>query len=143
MEMVAPAGPVYQAGTLSGNPLAMTAGIETLTELKKPGVWETLEAAGGRLVDGLAAAATSAGVAVQHGRVGTMFGLFFADEPVTDWDSASRSDVSRFAKYHRAMLEQGIYLAPSQFEAGFISTAHGDKQIDDTLEAARRVFATL
>jgi glutamate-1-semialdehyde 2,1-aminomutase len=143
MEMIAPSGPVYQAGTLSGNPLAMTAGIETLSELKEPGVWESLEATGGKLVDGLAAAANAAGVSVQHGRVGTMFGLFFVDDPVTDWNSAAQSDVGKFARYHSAMLERGVYLAPSQYEAGFISTAHGDAEIDSTLEAAKEVFASL
>jgi glutamate-1-semialdehyde 2,1-aminomutase len=143
MEMIAPSGPVYQAGTLSGNPLAMTAGIETLSELKEPGVWESLEAAGTKLVDGLAAAASAAGVAVQHARVGTMFGLFFVDEPVTDWDSAARSNVGKFARYHNAMLEDGVYLAPSQYEAGFISTVHGDAEINSTLETAQRVFASL
>jgi glutamate-1-semialdehyde 2,1-aminomutase len=143
MEMMAPAGPVYQAGTLSGNPLAMTAGIETLKELQKPGVWESLEAAGQRLVDGLAGAARSAGVRIQHGRVGTMFGLFFADEPVTGWDSASKSDTERFARYHGAMLAEGVYLAPSQYEAAFISTEHGDSEIVNTVVAAERVFASL
>jgi glutamate-1-semialdehyde 2,1-aminomutase len=143
MEMIAPSGPVYQAGTLSGNPLAMTAGIETLSELNNPGVWESLESTGAKLADGLAAAASEAGVAVQVGRVGTMFGLFFADEPVSDWNSAARSDVETFGKYHNAMLEQGVYLAPSQFEAGFISTVHTDKEIDHTLAAAKRVFMSL
>ena len=143
MEMIAPSGPVYQAGTLSGNPLAMTAGIETLSELKEPGVWESLEATGGKLVDGLAAAANAAGVGVQHSRVGTMFGLFFADEPVTDWNSAARSDVGKFASYHNGMLDQGVYLAPSQYEAGFISTVHGDAEIESTLTAAQNVFASL
>ena len=143
MEMIAPSGPVYQAGTLSGNPLAMTAGIETLAELNEPGVWESLESSGAKLTDGLAAAASAAGVSIQHGRVGTMFGLFFADEPVTDWDSAARSDVEKFARYHNAMLDQGVYLAPSQYEAGFISTVHGDAEIENTLAAAERVFASL
>jgi len=143
MEMIAPSGPVYQAGTLSGNPLAMTAGIETLSELNNPGVWESLESSGARLADGLAAAASEAGVPVQVARAGTMFGLFFADEPVFDWNSAARSDVETFGRYHNAMLEQGVYLAPSQFEAGFISTAHTDKEIDITLAAANRVFASL
>jgi glutamate-1-semialdehyde 2,1-aminomutase len=143
MEMVAPAGPVYQAGTLSGNPLAMTAGIETLSELREPEVWESLESMGARLVGGLVSAAADAGVAVQAGRAGSMFGLFFNDGPVSDWDSAARSDVDKFGRYHKGMLEEGIYLAPSQFEAGFISTAHGDGEIEATLAAAEKVFAKL
>ena len=143
MEMIAPAGPVYQAGTLSGNPLAMTAGIETLSRLREAGVWETLETTGGRLLEGLTAAARSAGITVQAARVGTMFGMFFSDTPVVDWDSAAKSDLDRFAAYHRSMLEQGVYLAPSQFEAGFISTAHGDTEIDKTVAAAKKAFSSL
>jgi glutamate-1-semialdehyde 2,1-aminomutase len=143
MEMMAPSGPVYQAGTLSGNPLAMTAGIETLTALKEPGVWDSLESTGARLAEGLAAAAAAARIPVQRGHVGTMFGLFFTDRPVTDWESAATCDGERFSTYHRGMLERGIYLAPSQYEAGFISTAHGEEEIERTLAAARRVFETL
>jgi glutamate-1-semialdehyde 2,1-aminomutase len=143
MAMIAPAGPVYQAGTLSGNPLAMTAGIETLRELTRPGVWDQLERAASTLAGGLVEAAKSSGVRIHHARVGTMFGLFFADEPVVDWDSASRSDTARFADYHRAMLEEGIYMAPSQYEAGFVSTAHGETEIDSTVAAAARVLASL
>jgi len=143
MEMIAPAGPVYQAGTLSGNPLAMTAGIETLSRLREAGVWESLETTGGRLLEGLTAAARSAGITVQPARVGTMFGMFFSDTPVVDWDSAAKSDLDRFAAYHRSMLEQGVYLAPSQFEAGFISTAHGDTEIDKTVAAAKKAFSSL
>ena len=137
MELVAPAGPVYQAGTLSGNPLAMTAGIETLRALAEPGVWEGLERATTRLADGLA----SLGSAVQVSSVGSMFGLFFTDRPVRSWDDARTADTERFAAFHRAMLERGVYLAPSQFEAGFVSTAHGDDEIDATLEAARGAYA--
>jgi glutamate-1-semialdehyde 2,1-aminomutase len=132
MELVAPAGPVYQAGTLSGNPLAMTAGIETLRALAEPGVWDGLERAGAQLEAGLA----SLDAGVQVARAGTMFGLFFSDVPVRDWDTAKRADVRRFAAFHAAMLERGVYLAPSQFEAGFISTVHGDEEIDATLAAA-------
>ncbi len=139
MELVAPAGPVYQAGTLSGNPLAMTAGIETLRVLAEPGVWDGLERTSARLVDGLA----ELGAPVQLARAGSMFGLFFADEPVTSWETAKRADTERFAAFHRAMLERGIYLAPSQFEAGFVSTAHGDAEIDATIEAARAAFGQL
>ncbi len=137
MGLVAPAGPVYQAGTLSGNPLAMTAGIETLRALAEPGVWEGLERAGARLEAGLAAL----GPGVRVGRVGTMFGLFFADMPVRDWDTAKLADTTRFAAFHAAMLERGVYLAPSQFEAGFISTAHGDAEIDATIEAAHAALS--
>ena len=137
MELVAPAGPVYQAGTLSGNPLAMTAGIETLRAIVEPGVWGGLERAGARLEAGLAAL----GDGVQVARAGTMFGLFFSDVPVTSWDDAKQADTTRFAAFHAAMLERGIYLAPSQFEAGFLSTAHGDAEIDATIEAAADALA--
>ncbi len=130
---------MYQAGTLSGNPLAMTAGIETLRVLAEPGVWDGLERAGERLLSGLA----SLGAPVQLARVGTMFGLFFADSPVTSWSDAEQSDTGRFAHFHGAMLDRGVYLAPSQFEAGFLSTAHGDAEIDETIEAARGAFDTL
>jgi glutamate-1-semialdehyde 2,1-aminomutase len=139
MELVAPAGPVYQAGTLSGNPLAMTAGIETLRALAEPGVWDGLERAGARLEAGL----RELGEGVQVARVGTMFGLFFADTPVTDWDTAKRADTSRFAAFHSAMLERGVYLAPSQFEAGFLSTAHGDAEIDATISAAHDALSRI
>ncbi|MGH3136644.1 MAG: glutamate-1-semialdehyde 2,1-aminomutase [Gaiellaceae bacterium] len=139
MELVAPAGPVYQAGTLSGNPLAMTAGIETLRALSEPGVWDGLERAGQRLVSRLAAL----GAPVQLARVGTMFGLFFTEEPVMSWEDAKRADTASFAVFHRAMLERGVYLAPSQFEAGFLSTAHGDAEIDATIAAAGEAFAAL
>ena len=137
MELVAPAGAVYQAGTLSGNPLAMTAGIETLRAIAEPGVWDGLERAGARLEEGLAAL----GAGTQVVRAGTMFGMFFSDVPVTSWDTAERADTDRFAAYHRAMLERGIYLAPSQFEAGFLSTVHGDAEIDATISAAADAFA--
>ncbi len=133
MELVAPAGPVYQAGTLSGNPLAMTAGIATLRALAEPGVWGGLEGASSRLEAGL----DSLGDDVQVARVGTMFGMFFADVAVTSWDTAKLADTNRFAAFHRAMLDRGVYLAPSQFEAGFLSTAHGDAEIEATLDAAR------
>ncbi len=143
MEMVAPVGPMYQAGTLSGNPLAMTAGIATIRGLTAPSVWDKLEAAGERLMQGLHAAAQDAGVKVSHSRVGTMFGLFFTDQPVTDWPTAKTADTQRFARYFRAMLANGVYVAPSQFEAGFISTAHDDAVIDATVAAAAKAFAQL
>lgn len=143
MEMVAPVGPMYQAGTLSGNPLAMTAGIETLKVLREAGVWDGLEATGAQLMAGLSGAAEAAGITVSHSRVGTMFGMFFADGPVTDWPSASKADTKRFGRYFQGMLEAGVYVAPSQFEAGFVSTAHGDAEIAKTVAAAEKVFATL
>ncbi len=140
MAMVAPSGPVYQAGTLSGNPLAMTAGIVTLKVLQRPGAWEQLEAAAQRLTAGIGEAAREAGVPVQQTRVGTMFATFFTETPVRDWDSVKTSDTDRFARFFRAMLERGVYLAPSQFEAGFISLAHDDAVIDATIEAAREAM---
>jgi glutamate-1-semialdehyde 2,1-aminomutase len=140
MQMVAPAGPMYQAGTLSGNPLAMTAGIETLKELQKPGTFELLESRAAKLIVGLSAAAEEARARVVTNRVGTMFTTFFTGRAVTNWASAKSSDTKKFGAYFRAMLERGVYLAPSQFEAGFISTAHGDAEIEATVEAARRAF---
>jgi glutamate-1-semialdehyde 2,1-aminomutase len=137
MELVAPAGPVYQAGTLSGNPLAMTAGIETLRALTEPGVWGDLERVGARLEAGL----STLGDDVQVARAGTMFGFFFAEAPVTSWETAKLADTQRFAAFHRGMLERGVYLAPSQFEAGFVSTVHGDAEIDATIDAARATLA--
>jgi len=139
MELVAPAGPVYQAGTLSGNPLAMTAGIETLCALAEPGVWAGLERVGKRLASGLASLSDS----VQVERAGTMFGLFFTDAPVRSWDEARTADTERFAAFHRGMLERGVYLPPSQFEAWFLSTAHGEEEIDATIEAARETLADI
>ena len=143
MGKIAPAGPVYQAGTLSGNPLAMTAGIATLTELGRDGVWAGLERTTEDLATGLAKAASAAGVDVQVNRAGSMLSLFFAREPVTDWESAKRSDLDRFARYFRGMLEAGVYLAPSQFEACFVSTVHGAKEVSRTLEAAERAFRSV
>jgi glutamate-1-semialdehyde 2,1-aminomutase len=141
MELVAPAGPVYQAGTLSGNPLALTAGIETLRGLREPGIWESIAAGTGRLLLGLEDAAAEAGVAVQAARAGTMLGLFFADSPVRSWEDARRADIERFARFHRALLERGVYLPPSQFETWFLSTAHGEAELEATLAAAREGFA--
>lgn len=143
MEMVAPAGPMYQAGTLSGNPLATAAGIATLTQLKAPGVYDRLEASAAKLADGLLAAAAEAGVPVQLNRVGAMFTLFFTDAPVKDWETAKRCDTARFGRYFRAMLAEGIYLAPSQFEAAFVSLAHTDAEIAFTIEAAKRAFKAI
>ncbi|MBI3287761.1 MAG: aminotransferase class III-fold pyridoxal phosphate-dependent enzyme, partial [Chloroflexi bacterium] len=143
MELVAPKGPVYQAGTLAGNPLATTAGIATLKELRKPGVYETLESLGARLATGLEAAAEEAKIPVVVNRVGSMLTAFFTREPVIDYPSAQRADTNQYAKFFHAMLDQGIYLAPSQFEAAFISLAHTEEDIEFTLRAAAQAFAKL
>jgi glutamate-1-semialdehyde 2,1-aminomutase len=140
MQMVAPAGPMYQAGTLAGNPLAMTAGIETLKELQKPGAWEAIESHTATLITGLSTAAEEARVRVISQRVGTMFTTFFTDQPVTNWATAKTADTEKFGVFFRAMLESGVYLAPSQFEAGFMSTAHGEAEIGATIAAAKRAF---
>jgi glutamate-1-semialdehyde 2,1-aminomutase len=136
MELIAPSGPVYQAGTLSGNPLAMTAGIVTLKTLLQPSVWEQMEAALDELTAGIAQAASAASVPIQQTRVGTMFATFFSETPVTDWPTASGSDTDKFGRYFQAMLEEGVYIAPSQFEAGFMSTAHNKSTVARTVEAA-------
>lgn len=143
MEMVAPAGSVYQAGTLSGNPLAMSAGIETLKELSLPGVWDRLTATTGELSRGLSSVARSKNVPVSMSCVGSMFGFFFTEGPVHDWESARKSDTARFAEFFRVMLGEGIYLAPSQFEAGFVSTAHGPAEVAATLSAAEKAFTAV
>ncbi|HVN55414.1 MAG TPA: glutamate-1-semialdehyde 2,1-aminomutase [Anaerolineaceae bacterium] len=142
MELVAPAGPMYQAGTLSGNPLSMAAGAATLRELGKPGTWEALERRAARLEAGLCAAAQEARVPAVFQRVGTMFTCFFSAEPVRDWASAKAASTTRYAEFFRAMLAEGVYLAPSQFEAGFLSTAHGDEDIDWTVRAAEKAVHT-
>lgn len=143
MEWVAPAGPMYQAGTLSGNPLAMTAGIKTLELLQQPGTYETLDRVTGQLVTGLQAIADELGHPFCSGWISGMFGFFFTAGPVTNYDQAKAADTRKFARFHRGMLEQGVYLAPSQFEAGFISLAHTDAAVDQTLEAARTVLKSL
>lgn len=143
MARVAPQGPVYQAGTLSGNPLAMAAGIATLREIARPGFYEDLDVVSARLMEGLVSEADRAGIEVTVDRVGSMLGLFFAPGPVSNFEDAKKSDLDRFSKYYNAMLAQGIYLAPSQFEAGFVSAAHDDAAIDKTLAAARKAFAEL
>jgi len=140
MDRIAPAGPVYQAGTLSGNPLAMAAGTATLRQLG-PREYARLEEAGARLEAGLAEGAKAAGVAVQVNRKGSMFTVFFTGEPVVDAASARKCDVKRFGRFFHAMLEEGVYLPPSQFEAAFLSTAHTDDDLDLTLRAARKAFA--
>jgi glutamate-1-semialdehyde 2,1-aminomutase len=143
MKLIAPEGPVYQAGTLSGNPLAVTAGIETLKLLKKPGVYRQLEERGRLLSEGLLEAARELGVGVTLNRVGSMMTLFFTPGPVTDYASAKKSDTHAFARFFRAMLEEGIYLPPSQFEAAFLSTAHTSADIAKTVRAARIAFRRL
>jgi glutamate-1-semialdehyde 2,1-aminomutase len=143
MKLIAPDGPVYQAGTLSGNPLAVTAGIETLKLLKKSGVYRQLEERGRQLGEGLSRAAREAGLQVTLNRVGSMMTLFFTPGPVTDYASAKKSDTQAYGKFFRAMLSQGIYLAPSQFEAAFLSTAHTPADIAKTLKAARAAFNKL
>jgi glutamate-1-semialdehyde 2,1-aminomutase len=140
MNNVAPAGNIYQAGTLSGNPLAMTAGLVTLKRLRDPSVYEQLERAGKRLCDGMTEAARGAGVETVTNRVGSMFTTFFTNQPVTDWASAAKASRETYGKFFHAMLDRGIYLAPSQFEAGFIGLAHTDELLDRTIEAARGAF---
>jgi glutamate-1-semialdehyde 2,1-aminomutase len=143
MSLVAPAGPMYQAGTLSGNPLAMTAGIKTLELLQKPGTYEQLDRITKKLSDGLLAIAKELGHEVYGGQISAMFGMFFMGEPVHNYEDAKKSDLAKFARFHRGMLENGVYLAPSQFEAGFTSLAHTEVDVDRTLEAAREVLSGL
>jgi len=144
MDQVAPLGPVYQAGTLSGNPLAMAAGLATLRHLRdNRELYGRLDRAAATLVDMVADAAHQAGVAVTANRVGSMFTWFFTDQAVTDWDSAAKSNTALFGKFHRAMLEEGIWLPPSQFEAAFLSAAHSMDDISQTVVAAQKAFATL
>ena len=143
MKMVAPEGPVYQAGTLSGNPLAMRAGLSTLAELRRPGLYDELDARAKRLAEGLAAAAKGAGVPVQINRAGSLLTVFFTGDSVTDYGSAKRSDTERFSTFFRQMLERGILLPPSQFEALFLSAAHTDADIDRTIATARESFSAL
>ncbi|MEM6612430.1 MAG: glutamate-1-semialdehyde 2,1-aminomutase [Cyanobacteria bacterium P01_C01_bin.72] len=143
MSMVAPAGPMYQAGTLSGNPLAMTAGIKTLELLSKPGTYEQLERITAKLATGLLSVAREAGHEVTGGNISAMFGMFFTSQDVHNYDDAKTADMNKFARFHRGMLEQGIYLAPSQFEAGFTSLAHTDEDVERTLAAAKTVLADI
>jgi len=137
MEQIAPLGPVYQAGTLSGNPLAMAAGLATLALLKEPGTYERLETYGGALTRGFLEAASELGIPAQASFIGAMFGTFFAPEPVVDYETAKKSDVSLYARYFHAMLGRGVYVAPSQLEAGFLSIMHGPSELDRTLSAMR------
>ncbi len=147
METVAPAGPMYQAGTLSGNPLAMTAGIVTLRELAKPGVFDGIASATAQLVAGLQAIADEAGIPIQPGNAGSMFGFYFLKSPdgvIANYaDAKEFADPARYGRFFHAMLERGAYFAPSQFEAGFMSSAHGEAEIGATLAAVRETFGEL
>lgn len=141
MQRMAPVGPIYQAGTLSGNPLATAAGLAALELASQPGVYEKLEAGSRRLADGLTSLAREAGVPLSSSAIGGVFGFFFHPGPVRSYADAQKSDTKRFRAFFHAMLEQGVYLAPSPFEAGFLTLAHGDAELDQTLDAARRAFA--
>ena len=143
MRLVAPSGPVYQAGTLSGNPLAMAAGVATLTALAEEGCWEGIERSTQTLVNGIGAAAKRTGVRVQLPRVGAMFSCFFAEEPVVHWESASRSDTGSFVRVFQQLLRHGVYAPPSPFEALFLSSAHGPAEISRTIDAYEAAFASL
>jgi len=142
MEQVAPLGGIYQAGTLSGNPVAMAAGIATLEALRAPGIYQTLETMGARLAEGLAAAAADAGLATQINRVGSMLTGFFTATPVTDYATAKTADTARYGTFFRAMLERGVSLAPSQFEAAFLSLAHTTDDVEVTIATAREALAS-
>ena len=143
MNNVAPAGPVYQAGTLSGNPLSMTAGLVALRRLRDETVYERLEKSSQRLCDGLTDAAREAGVTTVTNRVGSMWTSFFTGDPVVDWSTANKSSRETYGRFFHAMLDAGVYLAPSQFEAAFVSLAHSDDVIEQTIAAARKAFAAL
>lgn len=143
MDKISPSGPVYQAGTLSGNPLAMAVGMVTLKRLRTPGFYENLEAASAKLADGLLDVAKSVGVPVTLNRVGAMQTLFFTEQEVVDYDTAKTCDTDRFARYFRGMLSRGVFLPPSQFEAMFLSATHTDEDIEKTISAARESLAAL
>jgi glutamate-1-semialdehyde 2,1-aminomutase len=145
MDLLAPLGPVYQAGTLSGNPLAMAAGIATITYLQEHAtdVYPRLEATSKAVAEGVAAEAATAGIPITLNRVGAMWTWFFTPDPVTNYDGADKSDKARFGHFHRAMLEQGVWLPPSQFEAAFLGTAHGDAEVKATIQAAREAFQAM
>ncbi len=143
MEHIAPQGPVYQAGTLSGNPLAMAAGIATLKQIHTPGFYESLDTASALLVDGLNTAIQEAGIPARANHVGSMAGLFFTDKIVRNFDDAKTADLKRFSNFYNGMLNRGIYIAPSQFEVLFISSAHSTSHIEETVHAAQAVFKGL
>ena len=140
--MVAPAGPMYQAGTLAGNPLAMSAGLATLDLIDDEDVWEAMEARGRQLDAGIAAAAEKAGVPIQQTRAGTMRTTFFSETQPVDWHTVKLADKAQFGKFFQKMLERGVYLAPSQFEAGFLSIVHDEEIIDATINAVQETFET-
>jgi glutamate-1-semialdehyde 2,1-aminomutase len=142
MDLVAPLGPMYQAGTLSGNPLAMAAGYATLSYLREhKDIYAKLDNLAGEAVAGVAAAAKDAGVTMCHNRVGSMFTWFFAEGAITDWASAAKSDTAAFGRFFRAMLENGIYLPPSQYEAAFLGAAHTERDVQQTIATAKQAFA--
>ncbi len=141
--MIAPEGPVYQAGTLAGNPLAMTAGIETLRILQQPGFYTTLDEKMKTLCEGLAQAAAQAGVPITQTRVASMSSLFFTNQPATSYAAVKTSDTKRYAAYFHHMLDRGVYFAPSQFEAAFVSQAHSQEDLEHTIEAARDAFKAI
>jgi len=145
MDLVAPLGPMYQAGTLSGNPLAMAAGCAMLKQLRdrKEEIYPRLEKLSGELVEGVAAASRDVGVALTHNRVGSMFTWFFTKGPVTDWDSASKSNTEAFGKFFRSMLDSGVYLPPSQYEAAFLGATHTEEDVQRTVAAAKVAFAAV
>ena len=145
MDLVAPLGPMYQAGTLSGNPLAMAAGCAMIRQLRdrKAEIYPRLDKLSGDLVEGVAAAAKDAGVGICHNRVGSMFTWFFTEGPVTNWDSASKSDTEAFGRFFRSMLDSGVYLPPSQYEAAFLGAAHTEDDIQKTIAAAKEAFAVV
>jgi glutamate-1-semialdehyde 2,1-aminomutase len=143
MSHIAPDGPVYQAGTLSGNPLAMSAGIAMLTELKHPGFYDSLEQKAQNLETGIRQAIEEAGITAQVGRVASILGLFFTQQAVHNMTDAKTADLDKFSAYYAGMREQGIYLAPSQFESMFVSAAHEDEHIELTIEAVKTVFKTM
>jgi glutamate-1-semialdehyde 2,1-aminomutase len=141
MALLAPEGAVYQAGTLSGNPIAVAAGLKTLELIQAPGFYDRLAAQTARLAKGLAAAARDAGVTFSADAVGGMFGLYFTEQVPASFADVSRSDIARFNTFFHRMLEAGVYFAPSAYEAGFVSSAHDDAVLDATIEAARGAFA--
>jgi glutamate-1-semialdehyde 2,1-aminomutase len=144
MHSLSPLGPVYQAGTLSGNPVAMSAGLVMLEEISQAGVYEHLTSYTSKLLAGLQQRADAAGVPFLTSQVGAMFGLFFTDQPqVTCFTETMACDAQKFGRFFHLMLAEGVYLAPSAFEAGFVSTAHGDQELQHTLDAAERAFAAL
>jgi glutamate-1-semialdehyde 2,1-aminomutase len=143
MNNIAPAGPIYQAGTLSGNPLSMTAGLVTLRRLRDNSIYQQLDDVSRKLCEGLSAAARDAGIKTETNRVGSMWTSFFTEEPVKDWETANRSSREQYGKFFHAMLQEGVYLAPSQFEAAFVSLAHTDDIIDQTISAARNAFGKI